>query len=50
LEAVARGEGEHLEQALGLPEVPLILFDNSRADRNAKATQQPDPHGFKLPY
>jgi hypothetical protein len=42
MQPVPRGEGEHLEQASCLPQVPLLFRDVPRPHRNPEATEQPD--------
>src|SRR5215218_10192339 len=42
VEAVPLSQGEYLEQALGLPQVPHLVPDASRPHRNPEATEQPD--------
>jgi hypothetical protein len=48
VEAVAWGQSEQLQEALGLPQAPPILFDEPRSNTQTKAAEQPDTHHLKL--
>src|SRR5215211_347130 len=49
MEAVPRREGEQLDEALGLPQAPPILFYEPRANPHAKASEQANAHHLRLP-
>jgi hypothetical protein len=45
---VPRGQSEQLQEAPGFPQAPPILFDELRANPEAKAAKQPDAHLLRL--
>src|SRR5215217_4918561 len=49
VQMVAWGQSEQLQEAPGLLQAPPILFDNSRANPGAKAAEQLDAYGLRLP-
>jgi hypothetical protein len=49
VEAVTWGQSEQLHEVPGLPQAPLILFYNSRANPEAKAAEQANAHHLSLP-
>src|SRR5215208_370525 len=49
VEVVSGRQGEQLDQAPGLPQVPLVLSYNSWANPHAKATEQLDAYDLNFP-
>jgi hypothetical protein len=45
---VPRDQSEQLQEAPGFPQAPPILFDELRANPEAKAAKQPDAHLLRL--
>jgi hypothetical protein len=48
VEAVAWGQSQQLQEAPGVPQAPLVLFDEPRSNTQTKAAELPDAHHLKL--